>query len=263
MVGLPVLGECPSTVQCEVVQWKLLYEIVQCMPVIFNLPPELVRVHVQCSCRTTLRRSRLDHQSLLMIHSPLPPASVLARPVGITLLDWKPRHTREDLVNIFKLFIPQLLRYPNPTDPLNGEAAALLLRDPDAYGRRIRECVRLHASGPVRLDGSSAVPESSDSATDESAEDKAQEAHERTAASNEAGGSGSSGSTGGTRGATSGNGDRRGEGDKVGDDMRRESSAETNDGAGSSSASSSADFLMEVDVEGSAGEEGRGSRTRV
>ena len=58
-----------------------------------------------------------------------------------------------DLVNIFKLFIPQLLSYPNPTDPLNGEAAALLMRDPKAYENRIRECVRLHASDPVHLDG--------------------------------------------------------------------------------------------------------------
>lgn len=61
-----------------------------------------------------------------------------------------------DLVNIFKMFIPQLLRYPNPTDPLNGEAAALLMRDPDAYANRIKDCVRLHASSPVRLDGSPA-----------------------------------------------------------------------------------------------------------
>lgn len=59
----------------------------------------------------------------------------------------------QDLVNIFKLFIPQLLSYPNPTDPLNGEAAALLMRDPKAYENRIRECVRLHASDPVHLDG--------------------------------------------------------------------------------------------------------------
>ena len=47
------------------------------------------------------------------------------------------------------MFIPQLLAYPNPTDPLNGEAASLLLRNPAAYAARIRESVRLHASAPV------------------------------------------------------------------------------------------------------------------
>ncbi|CAN0275039.1 unnamed protein product [Pylaiella littoralis] len=69
---------------------------------------------------------------------------------------WSPMF---DLVNIFKLFIPQLLSYPNPTDPLNGEAAALLMRDPKAYEHRIRVCVRLYASDPVHLDGSPVVVE--------------------------------------------------------------------------------------------------------
>lgn len=43
-----------------------------------------------------------------------------------------------DLVNIFDVFLPQLLRYPNPSDPLNGEAAVMLLRDPEAYSARVR-----------------------------------------------------------------------------------------------------------------------------
>lgn len=32
---------------------------------------------------------------------------------------------------------PQLLLYPNPSDPLNGEAAALHMRDPAAYQRKV------------------------------------------------------------------------------------------------------------------------------
>lgn len=43
-----------------------------------------------------------------------------------------------DLVNIFSTFLPQLLLYPNPSDPLNGQAAALMMKNPDAYSQRIR-----------------------------------------------------------------------------------------------------------------------------
>ena len=43
-----------------------------------------------------------------------------------------------DMINIFEVFLPQLLRYPNPTDPLNGEAAALLMRDPKNYEAKVK-----------------------------------------------------------------------------------------------------------------------------
>ena len=42
------------------------------------------------------------------------------------------------MINIFEVFLPQLLRYPNPTDPLNGEAAALLMREPRSYEARVK-----------------------------------------------------------------------------------------------------------------------------
>ena len=47
---------------------------------------------------------------------------------------WSPMF---DMINIFEVFLPQLLRYPNPTDPLNGEAAALLMRDPKTYEAKV------------------------------------------------------------------------------------------------------------------------------
>ena len=43
-----------------------------------------------------------------------------------------------DMINIFEVFLPQLLRYPNPTDPLNGEAAALLMREPESYNVKVK-----------------------------------------------------------------------------------------------------------------------------
>lgn len=43
-----------------------------------------------------------------------------------------------DMINIFEVFLPQLLRYPNPTDPLNGEAAALLMKEPKAYDLKVK-----------------------------------------------------------------------------------------------------------------------------
>lgn len=39
---------------------------------------------------------------------------------------------------MFEVFLPQLLLYPNPSDPLNGEAAALMMRDRTAYEQRVK-----------------------------------------------------------------------------------------------------------------------------
>lgn len=56
-----------------------------------------------------------------------------------------------DMVNIFEVFLPQLLRYPNPTDPLNGEAAALMMRDEGSYNTKVKG--RLNINKPVGLSG--------------------------------------------------------------------------------------------------------------
>jgi hypothetical protein len=42
------------------------------------------------------------------------------------------------MINIFEVFLPQLLRYPNPNDPLNGEAAALIMRHPKEYDAKVK-----------------------------------------------------------------------------------------------------------------------------
>jgi len=56
---------------------------------------------------------------------------------------WSPMF---DLINIFESFLPQLLLYPNPTDPLNGEAASLLLKEPERYKDKVKECVTKYAT---------------------------------------------------------------------------------------------------------------------
>ncbi|PVU84495.1 hypothetical protein BB560_007338 [Smittium megazygosporum] len=56
---------------------------------------------------------------------------------------WSPMF---DMLNIFESFIPQLLRYPNPSDPLNGEAAALLLQNSGAYEAKVKDYVKKYAT---------------------------------------------------------------------------------------------------------------------
>jgi len=51
-----------------------------------------------------------------------------------------------ELVNIFDAFLPQLLQDPNPKDPLNGEAAMLLLKDPEKYKLKVKEYVKKYAA---------------------------------------------------------------------------------------------------------------------
>lgn len=43
-----------------------------------------------------------------------------------------------DLVNVFEVFLPQLLIYPNASDPLNDDAASLMMRDRAAYEQQVK-----------------------------------------------------------------------------------------------------------------------------
>lgn len=64
---------------------------------------------------------------------------------------WSPMF---DMINIFEVFLPQLLRYPNPSDPLNAEASALLIREPKSYDTKVREYVEKYAGSSTMNSGS-------------------------------------------------------------------------------------------------------------
>ncbi|KAH9790569.1 UBC core domain-containing protein [Citrus sinensis] len=55
---------------------------------------------------------------------------------------WSPMF---DLLNIFEVFLPQLLLYPNPSDPLNGDAASLMMKDRKQYEQRVKEYCERYA----------------------------------------------------------------------------------------------------------------------
>ncbi|CAN1846107.1 Ubiquitin-conjugating enzyme E2 5 [Linum perenne] len=55
---------------------------------------------------------------------------------------WSPMF---DLLNVFEVFLPQLLLYPNPADPLNGDAAALMMKDREKYDQKVKEYCEKYA----------------------------------------------------------------------------------------------------------------------
>jgi ubiquitin-conjugating enzyme E2 H len=62
--------------------------------------------------------------------------------------NWTPMY---DLINIFDVFLPQLLAYPNPADPLNSEAAYLMMKEPEKFKAKVRDFVERYG----RVDASS------------------------------------------------------------------------------------------------------------
>lgn len=62
---------------------------------------------------------------------------------------WTPIY---ELVNIFESFLPQLLLYPNPKDPLNIEAANLFNLSKEDYDKTVRSLVIRHASNKESIE---------------------------------------------------------------------------------------------------------------
>ena len=51
---------------------------------------------------------------------------------------WSPTYS---LLNIYEMFLPQLLTYPNPDDPLNREAALIYKTNRRVFASRVKEYI--------------------------------------------------------------------------------------------------------------------------
>jgi len=81
-----------------------------------------------------------------------------------------------DLSNIFESFLPQLLTYPNPTDPLNGDAAAMYLHRPEEYKKKVAEYVKKFATeDALREHDQDDISSSSESSMSDFSEDEAKD----------------------------------------------------------------------------------------
>ncbi|XP_056137961.1 ubiquitin-conjugating enzyme E2 H-like isoform X1 [Lampris incognitus] len=81
-----------------------------------------------------------------------------------------------DLTNIFESFLPQLLAYPNPIDPLNGDAAAMYLHRPEDYKHKIKEYIQKYATEEALKEQEEGVGDSSsESSMSDFSEDEAQD----------------------------------------------------------------------------------------
>ena len=85
---------------------------------------------------------------------------------------WSPMF---DMINIFEVFLPQLLRYPNPSDPLNGEAAALLMREPKSYELKVKEYVNKYATKAAADEAASKDDEEDEDDDEDDEEDDSDE----------------------------------------------------------------------------------------
>ncbi|KAK1292252.1 Ubiquitin-conjugating enzyme E2 4 [Acorus calamus] len=80
------------------------------------------------------------------------------------------------LINIFEVFLPQLLLYPNPSDPLNREAGALMMKDQISYDQKVKEhCARyakVEDTGEGMQESDESEEENEDSNEEYSSEDE-------------------------------------------------------------------------------------------
>lgn len=71
------------------------------------------------------------------------------------------------LLNIFENFLPHLLRYANPSDPLNTEASNLMTKDESKYTQTVKEYVARYAKNISNEDEDNDMNNDSDDDDDE------------------------------------------------------------------------------------------------
>ncbi|KAF3947888.1 hypothetical protein CMV_026046 [Castanea mollissima] len=78
---------------------------------------------------------------------------------------WSPMF---DLLNVFEVFLPQLLLYPNPSDPLNGDAASLMMKDRKQYDQKVKEYCDRYAKKELLTNSTAEVDSDEDISDEES-----------------------------------------------------------------------------------------------
>lgn len=77
---------------------------------------------------------------------------------------WSPMY---ELKNIFDVFLPQLLIYPNPSDPLNPIAANMMIKNKEEYEKKVRAYVEEYASKEIVTSMTSCIKKGNNILTDE------------------------------------------------------------------------------------------------